>query len=351
MEGVMESVTISDIQRAALRISKYIVRTPLLQSPLLNEQVGASTYVKAESLQRTGAFKIRGALNKLLLMNEDTRANGVVAFSAGNHGLGVAAAAKITGCRSIILLPKTAARTKIESCQWWASEVLFYDPQTEDREVVGRSIAELKGMTLIQPFDDDDIIAGQGTLGLELCEQLKEQGAHPDSALVSCSGGGLAAGVSVAMTHIFPAAQMFVVEPQGYEKMGRSLRSGKPERNSSVPDSIMDAIIGPRAGSRTLPILRSRNVRGLSVSDEEALYAMAVAFGTLKLVVEPGGAAGLAALIAEKADFSGQTVAVICSGGNVDRNLYIRALEHGHSPRLGRLDAPEPDSFPGKLPI
>jgi len=326
MDTTMSSVTICDIRRAAKRLSGHIVRTPLLESAMLNQAAACTVYVKAEPLQKTGAFKIRGALNKVLTLDGEVRRRGFVAFSAGNHGLGVAAAAKLVRSPSVIVLPRNAARIKVDNCRWWGADLVFYDPETEDREVVGRGIAKACGMTLIQPFDDDDVIAGQGTLGLELCEQMQERGARPDAVLVSCSGGGLSSGVTEAVKHAFPDSQCYVVEPLGFEKMGRSLASGIPERNSTVPNTIMDAISGPRAGSKPLSILRRHKVQGLSVSDDEVLHAMAVAFQHLKLVVEPGGAAALAALLADKADLNRKTVAVVCSGGNVDPEVFIRAL-------------------------
>lgn len=319
-------VTIADIERAALRLSGHIERTPLLHSPVLDEAAGCPVYVKAEALQKTGAFKIRGALNKVLRLDADVRRRGVVAFSAGNHGLGVAAAARIARCPSVVILPKDATRVKIESCRWWASELVFYDPATEDREVVGRSIAGPRGMTLVPPFDDDDVIAGQGTVGLEICQQLSDLGVRPAAIMACCSGGGLASGITEAVRNPYPDIKVFVVEPAGYEKMGRSLLSGIPERNPASPNTIMDAIRGPRVGSRPLSILRRHNARGLSVTDDEALHAMSVAFRTLRIVLEPGGAAALAALLAGKAALSGRPVVVIASGGNVDPELFARAL-------------------------
>jgi threonine dehydratase len=321
--------SLEHLKDAARRISSHVIRTPLLEDYRLNEILGCRALVKAECLQRTGAFKIRGALNKVFWLAPEVRKKGLIAFSAGNHGLGVAAAARIAGCTAKVLLPTTATETKIESCRWWASEVLFYDPEKDDREVIGRKIAEQHGLTLIQPFDDFQVVAGQGTVGLELCEQAIEQKARLDAVFVNCSGGGLSAGIAIALKTTFPNAVLYIVEPQSLEKMGRSLISGRPERNPVNPKSIMDAIVGPRVGSIPLSVLRQHQVRGVSVSDQEVLAAMSLAFKLLKVVVEPGGAAALAAVQSKKVDLRDKTIGIVCSGGNVDSKLFARVLVEG----------------------
>lgn len=325
----MNEFNISDIRRAADRLHGHIVRTPLLSSPMLDERAACRVFVKAEPLQRTGAFKFRGALNKLLSMDEATRSRGVVAFSAGNHGHAVAAAAHAVGCPAVIVLPNNAAKVKVENCRWWGAEIVIYDPEKEDRVEVSRALVESRGMTLISPFDDFDIMAGQGTCGLEMCEQLDELGVRPDAVLVNCSGGGLSAGVTEAVKHAFPQAEVFVVEPVGYEKMARSLVSGVPEKNASVPKTLLDGISGPVAGARPLAVLRRHGVKALSVTDEAALEAMAASFRFLKLVVEPGGAAALAAVLLGQAPLAGKNVAVVASGGNVDADVFVRAIAGG----------------------
>jgi threonine dehydratase len=325
----MNDFDISLVRRAADRLRGRVVRTPLLESPMLNERAACRLFVKAEVLQRTGAFKYRGALNKLLAMDETARRRGVVAFSAGNHGHAVAAAAHEVGCPAVIVLPASAARIKVESCRWWGAETVFYDPRTQDRTQVSKAIAEPRGMTTVLPFDDWDIMAGQGTAGLEMCEQFDEVNVRPDAVLVNCSGGGLASGVAEAVRHAFPQADVFVVEPAGYEKMARSLASGVPERLTSVPQTILDGIGGPVAGALPLEVLRRHGVQALSVSDDEALAAMAAGFRCLKLVIEPGGAAALAAVLSAKADLAGRNVAVVASGGNVDADVFTKALALG----------------------
>ncbi|SOY93343.1 Threonine dehydratase catabolic [Cupriavidus taiwanensis] len=323
---MQESFSFFNIQEAAIRLAGSIVRTPLLESPMLNQVAGCRVLVKAESLQRTGAFKYRGALNKLLSLPKDIRQRGVVAFSSGNHGHALAAAASEVGCPVVIVLPKDAAAIKIENCRWWGAEIVLYDPETEDREEVGRRVAGPRNMLVVPPFDDYDIIAGQGTAGLELAEQLSERGIQPDVFIVPCSGGGLASGSTAAMRHTYPDLPCFFVEPAGLEKMAPSVREGTPQKRPAGSPTIMDGLSGPVAGARTSKILRECEAVGLSVSDDEVLDAMAVAFRYLKLVLEPAGAATLAAVLRRKADFEGKTVAVICSGGNVDPSVFMRAL-------------------------
>jgi threonine dehydratase len=325
----MLPIDIGHVREAAERLSGRIVRTPLLESAMLDAIAGCRVLVKAEPLQRTGSFKIRGALNKILSIPRERRAKGVVAFSSGNHGQGVAAAARMTGCPAVIVMPKDAPSIKIESCRWWGAEVVLFDRVIEDREAIGRRIENERGMTLVPPFDDTHVIAGQGTMGLEMAEQMREMGATPDAVLVNCSGGGLASGVITAIKEAFPQTRCYTVEPAGFDKMARSLESGEAQKNERLTGSIMDALMAASPGRLTLATLKGHGVQGLSASDEEALDAMAVAFRTLKLVVEPGGAAALAALLAKKIDLSGKTVAVVCSGGNVDPAMFARALERG----------------------
>lgn len=322
----MMNFDIGDIREAADRIGRHIVRTPLLNTPMLDEAAGCSVFVKAEPLQLTGSFKVRGALNKILSLNAQSLARGVVTYSAGNHGQGLAAGAKLVGCPAVIVLPKTAPAIKIDSCRWWGAEIVLYDPQTQDRAEVAAEIVEQCGMTFVSPFDDFDVMAGQGTAGLEICEQMVERDLHLDAVVVNCSGGGLSSGVITAVRNQFPRAECYIVEPEGFEKMARSFASGSPEKNATVPNTIMDAISGPVAGTKPLSVLLRHPVRGVSVNDDEALSAVATAFRVLKLVVEPGGAAGLAAVLTKKMNLAGKNVAVLCSGGNVDPAVYARAL-------------------------
>lgn len=317
---------IEHIQQAASRLAGHIVTTPLLSSPQLNDLAGCRVLAKAENLQLTGSFKIRGALNKILSLSAEQRQHGVVTFSAGNHGQGVAAAAKQAGCPAVIILPKNAPQIKIDNCRWWGAKVVTYDPLTEDREAVTQGFIDDRGMTLVHPFDDPHIMAGQGTAGLELCAQAKEQGHHIDALVLNSSGGGLASGVLTAVAHTFPDVEVFVVEPAGGDKMKRSLATKNPERNPPGRQTVMDAINGPTVGAAPLQVLSRYPVTPLSVTDDQALHAMEVAFRLLKVVVEPGGAASLAAILQNKDTFQGKTVAMVCSGGNVDQAVFARAL-------------------------
>jgi len=322
----MSEFNMEAIRQAAVRLRGQVVRTPLLESPMLSERAGCRLFVKAEPLQRTGSFKIRGALNKILAMDEPARRAGIVAFSAGNHGQGVAAAARAVDCPAVIVMPHTAPRIKVDNCRWWGAEVVTYDPQTEDRVEVAQRVAQPRGMTVVPPFDDDDIMAGQGTCGLEIVEQLNEVQVKPDAVVINCSGGGLASGVSEAIKDAFPEAEILIAEVLGFEKVARSLVMGVPQSNPSVPRTILDGIAGPTAGAKTVEVLRRHRARGLGVSDDEGLAGVAAAFRMLKLVVEPGGAAALGAVLAGKANVAGRNVVVIASGGNVDPSVFAQAL-------------------------
>lgn len=317
---------IDAVRAAARRLSGRVVRTPLLNSPMLDDLVGARVLVKAENLQLTGSFKIRGALNALLTLDEDARRAGLVAYSAGNHGQAVAAAARLAGCPAVVVMPRDAPRVKIDNCHWWGAETVLYDPRTEDRVEIAREIQQKRGMTLIPPFDDHAVMAGQGTAGLEIAEQARELGVVPDALLVNCSGGGLAAGVITALDDAFPGLAHHIVEPAGFDKMARSLAAGEVCANPRPPGGVMDALAGPVPGTRPLAVLAGHDVRGLTVTDDEALAAVDVAHRFLRIVLEPGGAASLAALLSGKVDVRGKTVVLVASGGNVDPALFGRAV-------------------------
>ncbi|ATL81237.1 threonine ammonia-lyase [Streptomyces malaysiensis] len=325
-DGTVPGFGIDAIHEAARRLTGHVVRTPLLNSPMLDELVGACVLVKAECLQLTGSFKVRGALNALLTLDEDARRAGIVAYSAGNHGQGVAAAARLAGCPAVIVMPNSAPRIKVDNCRWWGAETVLYDPRTEDREEVARKILQMRGMTLVPPFDDPGVMAGQGTVGLEIAEQARELGLTPDTVLVNCSGGGLASGVLTALNDAFPGLANHIVEPAGFDKMARSLAAGRVCANPHPSGGLMDALAGPVAGARPLAVLRHYDVTGLTVTDEEALAAMGAAHRFLKIVVEPGGAASLAAVVSGKADVRDEVVVLVASGGNVDPEVYRRAL-------------------------
>ena len=321
------SLTPKDIEAAAERIRGRAVRTPLLEAPAASAAAGARILVKPEVLQRTGSFKFRGAMSRLSLLTADKRKRGVVAFSSGNHAQAVACAARDLGTSAVIVMPADAPKLKIENTRGYGADVVLYDRQREDRVAIGKKLASERGLTLVPPFDDYAVMAGQGTIGLELAEDARRIGTNIDAVLVPCSGGGLSAGIATALATLSPATKVYPVEPANYDDMARSLKAGERLANAAGPLSICDALMVDKPGELTFPLLRARNAEALTVTDDEALRAMAHAFYELKLVAEPGGAAALAALLAGKIDARGKTIAVILSGGNVDAEIFQRALQ------------------------
>lgn len=321
----MADFAVTDILQAAARLHGKVVRTPLLGSEKLDRQLGCRVLFKMESLQRSGAFKFRGAMNKLMALEPAQRARGVAAYSSGNHGHAVAAAAALAGCPAVIVIPQDAPAIKIENCRWWGAEVVLYDPATQDRKEICEGIAAARGLNLVPPFDDHLVMAGQGTAGLELAEQLGALDVVPDAVLAPCSGGGLSAGVFTALRGFYPTLECGLVEPAGFEKMARSLEAGSPQRRGAGT-VLMDGLSGPVTGERPLRVLRALSARPLSASDASVLEAMALAFRYLKVVLEPAGAAGLAALLEQPGAWAGRNVAVVCSGGNVDPQVFRQAL-------------------------
>jgi threonine dehydratase len=297
------------------------VRTPLLRLPL-----DGDVYVKPESLQRTGSFKFRGAYNKLSSIAPEKRAGGVVAFSSGNHAQGVAHAAKLLDMPSVIVMPADAPRPKRERTAAFGAEVVLYDRDKEDREGIARALAEKRGATLVPPYDDPFIIAGQGTAGREIMEDLIALGLKPDIAVIGASGGGLAAGISLALKARAPDVKIYTAEPEGFDDTARSFRSGKHEHNARMSGTICDALMSNTPGNITFAINRALIGDGITASDEEVARAVAFAFRELKLVVEPGGAIGLAALLAGRVDVKGKVVVAVLSGGNVDPELFSRLV-------------------------
>ncbi len=322
----MGMVGISDIQRAAARLAGVAARTPLLESAALNEACGRRVFIKPENLQRTGSFKFRGAYNRLSQLDEAARRAGVVAWSSGNHGQGVAAAARLLGVRASVVMPGDAPGVKIDNTRAHGAEVIFYDRYTEDREAIARDLCAARGATLIPSYDDPGIIAGQGTVGLEIREDVGRLGARLDAVLVCCGGGGLVAGTATAIKDADPATAVYAVEPEGYDDYARSLASGRRETADASRPSICDALLAPAPGKLTFPINRQLLAGGLVVAEDEVIEAMRYAFRTLKLVVEPGGAVALAALLAGKCDRAHETLAVVLSGGNVDPAFYAGVL-------------------------
>ncbi|MBP2296932.1 threonine ammonia-lyase [Azospirillum rugosum] len=318
-----------DVVEAARRLDGYAVRTPLLENALLNERVGGRVLLKPEVLQRSGSFKFRGAFNRLSQLSEDERKGGVVAWSSGNHAQGVAAAAAILGLRAAIVMPKDAPALKIANTRGYGADVVLYDRWTESREDIARGIAEERGSATVPPFDHPQIMAGQGTVGLEIVEQAQALGAVPDDVIAPCSGGGLVSGIATAVKHFFPDTRVWSAEPAGFDDVARSLAKGERVGNEGGHASICDALMSPSPGALTFPVMKDKLAGGLAVTDAEVQAAMAYAFTVLKLVVEPGGAAGLAAVLSGKLPARGRTVAVVLSGGNVDPDTFVDALKVG----------------------
>ncbi|GAB3129370.1 threonine ammonia-lyase [Novispirillum itersonii] len=323
----MTGFSVDQIQAAATRIQDAVVRTPLLTSPQLDALAGCRVFLKAESLQRTGSFKYRGALNTMLSLTAEERGRGVITYSAGNHGQAVAAAARQMGCSATIIMPAVAPAVKVDNCRWWGAEVILYDPATQNRAEVMQTRMEATGAVFIAPFDDLRVMAGQGTIGLEMCRQVQDLGETFDAVLLNTSGGGLASGVTEAVKALSPQTACHIVEQAGYQKMAASLAAGVAQTIRPAPQSIMDGINGPSAGVQPLDVLLRHGVTPLAVSEDQVRYAMSVAFRTLKLVLEPAGAASLAAVLANPGLFAGQRVGLVASGGNVDPDVFIGALQ------------------------
>jgi threonine dehydratase len=318
--------TFDDVLDAAGRLDGLAVKTPLISNRALDAATGARVFVKAEGLQRTGSFKFRGAYNRISRLTAEELARGVVAFSSGNHAQGVAAAAGLMGTPAVIVMPADAPRAKVEGTRALGGEVILYDRWTQSREEIGARIAAERGLVLVPPFDDFHVVAGQGTAGLEAARQLEQAGATADLALAPVSGGGLIAGIGLALGALSPSTKIFAVEPEAYDDHAQSLKAGRPVTVKPAEDSKLDALLSPAPGELTFALNRRQLSGALGVSDREALAAMAFAFRHLKLVLEPGGAAALAAVLAGKIDVAGRTVLVIASGGNVDADVYAEAI-------------------------
>ena len=318
--------TSADVDAAAVRLSGVALHTPLISSPTLDARTGGRIFLKAETLQRTGSFKFRGAYNKLCAIAVEQRAGGVVAFSSGNHAQGVAAAARLLGMPAVIVMPSDAPRAKRERTAALGAEIVLYDRGSEDRVAIARGIANDRAAVLVPPYDDPLIIAGQGTTGREIVEDLAALGLVPDVVIVNASGGGLAAGIALAVKARTPDARLLTAEPAGFDDHARSFRTGRREHNSKISGSICDALMAQSPGELTFEINRALVGEGVTATDEEAGRAVAFAFHELKLVVEPGGAVALAALLAGKIDVRNKVAAVVLSGGNVDPELFSRLV-------------------------
>ncbi len=318
--------TFADVRDAARLLAGVAIRTPLLENARVNTRLGGRLFIKAECLQRTGSFKIRGAYNFLASMSEADRKKGVVGWSSGNHAQGLAEAARLMEVKATIVMPADAPALKVANTRASGAEIVLYDRVKESREAIGQEIAARTGATIVPPYDHPWILTGQGTAGLEIAEQARETGVTLDAVAAPCSGGGLATGVAVGVKGISPTTAVHAGEPEGFDDLARSLRSGKKEKNEKLSGSICDALLAPTPGNVTFPLAQKLLGPGLVVTDDEVLDAMELAFREFKLVVEPGGAVALAAALTGKLPVKGRAVAVVCSGGNVDHATFIRAL-------------------------
>lgn len=319
--------TFADIEDAAVRVKDVTVRTPLLRFDALDEAVGAPVWVKPETLQRTGSFKMRGAWNRISRIPEGDRSKGVVAFSSGNHAQGVAESARLLGMKATIVMPSDAPAAKIASTRRRGAEVRLYDRVKESREAIAAAIAGASGATTVRPFDDSWIMAGQGTAGLEAARDAAAMGVTFGSLICNASGGGLLAGMAVAFEGVSPDTEVYVAEPEGHDDLIRSLAARQIVSNAPGIRSIADALMSPEPGALTFEIHKRRVRGGFTASNDQLLDAMSFAFHNMKLVVEPGGANGLAVLLNNRAHFAARgPVLVVLSGGNVDTDMFARAI-------------------------
>ncbi len=320
-------MNIEMIHAAAERTAGKLRRTPLLNAPLLDAIAGRRIWVKPECLQHTGSFKFRGALSAISALDPETRARGIVAYSSGNHAQGIALAARQAGAPAVIIMPADAPRIKIDNTRKLGAETVLYDRVGgEDRDAVGRELVADRGLTLIKPFDNAEVIAGQGTTGLEIAQQARAAGIPKAEVIVCCGGGGFASGIALALEAEAPGFRVRPAEPAGFDDMARSLIAGERLSNARPSGSLCDAIISPTPGEITFPILHRLAGPGMVVTDDEALQAMALAFEHFKLVAEPGGAVALAAALFRADDIAGDDVIVTISGGNVDAHVFDMAL-------------------------
>ena len=322
---IEEQVSYEAITRAAKRLEGKVVKTPLLESQYINKKLNTKIFVKAENLQTIGAFKFRGAMNTILKL--DKKIKEVVAWSSGNHAQAVAAASKITGRNATIVMPTDAPQAKLDGTAFWGASIVKYNRNTESREDIGKSIALKKNATIIPPFDDVNVINGQGTAGFECIAQFKEKDITPDIVLCCCGGGGLIAGVSTAIKEKFKNAKIYSVEPENFDDTKNSLTARKIISNSMTHKSICDALLADKPGNITFKVNLKNLTSGISVSDKEALSAMNAASRHFKIILEPGGAVALAATIFNKVDIKNKNVLVIASGGNVDKGVFKKCLE------------------------
>lgn len=323
----MHTASFEGVKDAARQIAGVAVRTPLVESPALNERLGGRVLLKCENLQRAGAFKFRGAHNRISRLTPDELTQGVVAYSSGNHAQAVAAAARMMGTSAIIVMPADSPAVKVEGVRFFGGEVRMYDRYTESREDIGEEIVATRGSVLVRPFDDPFVIEGQGTTGLEMIEQARDLGVERfDQLLCGASGGGLIAGINLSMAALMPDTPVIGVEPRDYNDFQLSIAAGERLTHAPAKGTICDALMTDRPGELTFPINR-RGAGVVTVSDTEVAEAVRYAFRALKLVVEPGGAVSLAALLAGKVEAAGRTTAAVLSGGNIDPSLFSAIIE------------------------
>lgn len=318
---------ISMIEAAAERLKGRGRVTPLLSSPFLDDIAGRRVLVKPECLQHTGSFKFRGAWSAISAMDASARAAGVIAFSSGNHAQGVALAARMHGAPAVIIMPSDAPKLKIENTRALGAEVVLYERGRESREDIGARLSQDRGLTLVRPYDDPNVIAGQGTTGLEIASQAAELGVDAAEVLVCCGGGGLTSGIALALEARAPDMRVRPAEPENFDDVSRSLASGQVETNKAESGGLCDAILTPRPGQMTFPIMSRLCGAGVVVSEDEALRAMALAFLRLKIVIEPGGAVALAGALFHGDELENDTVIAVASGGNVDGAVFQKALD------------------------
>jgi threonine dehydratase len=319
-------VSFDDIESAARQIAPYAHETPLLEFAELNALAGGRVLLKAEHLQRTGSFKFRGACNMISRIDAAQAPGGVVAYSSGNHAQGVAEAARLFGFCAVLIMPEDAPEIKKRGVISRGGEIVSYDRSRESREEIAEKITRARGAVLAPPFEDERIIAGQGTAGLEMVWQAKATGARLDALYVPCSGGGLVSGCAIAVKHAHAQTQVFAVEPEGFEDMRRSLEAGERKRNATLSGSICDALLAPEPGELAFSISRHLLDGAISVSDDEVRYAAGFALRNLKQVVEPGGAAALALVLSGKVDLKGKVTGIVLSGGNADEAFLTEIL-------------------------
>lgn len=317
---------VEDVREAAARLHGKAVLTPLLSSPQIDAHLGARVLVKAECLQRTGSFKFRGAYNALSQLDAGKRRDGVVAYSSGNHAQGVAAAAQLLGMPATIVMPTDAPAIKVANTRFYGADIVPYDRYRESREEIAQRIATERGAELLPPYDDARVIAGQGTIGLEIGEEALRQGWAIDVLIAPCSGGGLVTGCALGLLAVQGNAAIYAAEPAQLDDLRRSLEAGERVTNDPAARSICDALLAPTPGEITFALAQRLLVGSIAVSDDEVRHAMATAFSAYKLVLEPGGAAALAAVLSGRVAIAGKTVAVIASGGNVDPAVFTTAL-------------------------